>query len=150
MTESREPTADEIKLRDIKAKRDALEAARELRHMPTVQEQIATEERKLATAQKLDELETAHGYKPGVDMDVVESRVGDVIIKRPTMAVYRRFQDSGTNETKDLDNLVRPCVLHPSRAEFDQMVEALPLLLAHCADLAVMLAGYRAKKNQGK
>lgn len=149
MTETREETPEEARLREVRAKIDALNEARERRNMMSVDEQIAIEERRLKEAEALDKLEQEHG-KVGRDIQIVESDVGAVIVKRPTMAVYRRFQDSGTTETKDLENLVRPCVLHPSKAEFDQMIERLPMLLRHAADACVVLAGLRVKNLQAK
>jgi hypothetical protein len=76
--------------------------------------------------------------------------VGAVIVKRPTMNVFRRYQDSGTTETKDWENLVKPCVLYPTRAEFDAMVERVPMLLAHAANTCIHLAGLRAEDIKKK
>ncbi len=149
MSENRQATPDETRLRELREARQKLEDECEARSLPTLEEQIALEERRLKETQALADLEAQHG-KVGKEIDLVPSDVGAVIVKRPTMNVYRRFQDSGTNETKDLENLVRPCILYPSRAEFDNMIERLPMLLTHVADTCVVLAGLRAKQIKSK
>src|ERR1700759_3690440 len=115
-------TEAQQRLRALREQRQRIEDEREARAEPSVAEQIAIEERKLAEAQALEKLEAEHGAV-GKEIELVDSDVGGVIVRRPTMNVFRRFQDSGTNETSDWLNLVRPCVLYPSKAEFDALIE---------------------------
>lgn len=142
-------TPEMQRLRELRMRRQALEDEREARAQPSIEEQIAIEERKVREAEKLAELEQQHG-KVGKEIDIVDSEVGAVIVKRPTMNVFRRYQDSGTTETKDWENLVRPCVLYPSRADFDAMCEKIPMLLAHTANKCIHLAGLRAEDIKKK
>lgn len=144
------PESDEDReLRELTERVDALSQAREARAQPTKAELIALKKRELKEAEELDKFEREVG-KVGKEIDIVQSDVGAVILKRPTMTTYRRFQDSGKVETKDFEQLVRPCVLYPSRAEFDQLVEQRPMLLAHCADACIALAGLRASEIRKK
>lgn len=149
MAENRQETADEQRLRELREQRQKLEDEREARAQPSVAELIAIEERKLLEQQKLAELEAQHG-KLGREIDVVDSPEGAVIVKRPTMNVFRRFQDSGTTESKDFEQLVRPCILYPSRAEWESMCEKVPMLLAQCASACIRLAGLRAEDIRKK
>lgn len=145
-------TADTDEARELKALTDEIDAlndAREQRAKPTVSEQLALKRRELKEAKALDEREREFGAV-GKEIDIVHSDVGAVIVKRPTMTVYRRFQDSGKTETKDYEQLVRPCILYPSRAEFDQLIEQRPMLLVHCADACIALAGLRASEIRKK
>ena len=132
----------------IRAKRAALAEAREARSAPTDAELLATEQRALADDEALDKLEAEYG-KVGRAIQIVRSDVGAVIVKRPHMAVFRRFQDD-PKDTTALEKLVRPCVLHPSKPEFDRMCEELPFLLQQCADAVVVLAGVRTEETRAK
>jgi hypothetical protein len=125
----------------IRAKRQALAEAREARQTPSDAEQLAREQRELADDEALDRLETEHG-RIGSAIEIVRTDVGGVIVRRPHMAVFRRFQDD-PKDTKALEKLVRPCVLHPSKTEFDALCERLPFLLQRAADACCVLAGVR-------
>ena len=120
-------TEDEAQLALLRDKRAALAEAREARQIPSVKEKLAIAQRALAVDEAIDRLEQEHG-KLGKGIQVV--RVDDetdgraVILKRPIMTVYRRYQDSAGNETKDVEKLVRPCVVFPSIAEFDARTSA--------------------------
>jgi hypothetical protein len=142
-------TPDQARLRELREKRQRIEDEREARAQPSVADLIALEERKLREQEKLAELEMQHG-KVGREIDILESPVGAVILKRPTMNVFRRFQDSGTTESKDFEQLVRPCVLYPSRADFETMCEQVPMLLAQSAAMCIRLAGLRAEDIKKK
>lgn len=146
-------TEAQRKLAELRAARAELQEKAEARDTLSTDEQIAIESRALAADQELDKLAAEHG-RVGAKIDIV--RIDDerdgraVILRRPNMTVFRRFQDSGTNESKDLDNLVRPCVLYPSKAEFDMLVTELPFLLKRCADVCCTLAGVRKADIAGK
>lgn len=135
-----------IRLADLAAKRDALQRARDERAKFTPEEQLAIAERALAADEKLDALEQEHG-RVGKAIAIV--RIDDdadgraVIVKRPNMTQFRKFQDSSTNTSKDIDLLVRPCVLWPSLPEYDQLVNELPFLTKRVADAVTTLAGVR-------
>lgn len=133
------------RLAELHERRVALEAKRETRLKLTPEEQVAIAERALAADTRLDELEQEHG-KIGVCIQIVrlddETDGRAVILKRPNMTVFRRYQD-GKNESKDVDNLVRPCVLYPSKAEFDLLVQEKPFLIVRCGNVCSTLAGVR-------
>lgn len=133
------------RLAELQEQRAALDERREARLKLTPDEQVAIAERALAADKALDELEQTHG-KIGVVIQIV--RLDDekdgraVILKRPNMTVFRRYQD-GKNESKDVDNLVRPCVIYPSKAEFDLLVQENPFLIVRCGNVCSTLAGVR-------
>ena len=137
----------ETELKAVRAKRAALEDARTARTEPSIAERLATEKRELAEDEVLDRLAEEHGHK---HIELVRCEYGAVIVKRPHLATYRRFQDAGKSDTKTYDQLVRPCVLYPSKAEFDALLEQQPHLLTRCADAVVRLAGVRTEEVQAK
>lgn len=149
MTTTREETADEKRLREVREQIEARRTAREQRYMPTLEEQLAVEAKRLEAEEKLDELEAQHG-RVGKEIQLIESDNGFVIARRPTMASYRKFQDTKDTDTKDVELLVRPCVLYPSKAEFDRMCEEKPALLGQVAKVCAELAGLRADEAKKK
>jgi len=146
---STEPTDIEAQLAAVLDERDKLARAREARSQPTAAELLAVAQRELAEDRELDRLEAEHG-KVGRVLLMVRSEVGAVIVKRPHMATFRKFQEAKDIGTKELENLVQPCVLYPTRAEFDGMLKELPFLLNRCADAVSTLAGVRKEDIKGK
>lgn len=144
---------DEIKaqLEAIQAKRDAIEEARAQRGKLSLKEQLALEQRRLAEDEKFAELAQEHG-QDRLAMVRPEQRpdIGAVIVRRPHLAVYRRFQESGKADFKTFDGLLRPCILYPSKAEFDRLCEEMPALHNQCCDAVVRLAGHSGKDVESK
>jgi hypothetical protein len=50
----------------------------------------------------------------------------------------------------DVEQFVRPCVVHPELSAFDRLLEELPGVLALCAKVAGMLAGTASNELMGK
>lgn len=149
MSDGNNPDTDyAAELAKIRARRATLAEAREARAAPSIQEQLAAEQRALADDEALDRLETEHG-RVGSVIEIVRTEIGSVIVRRPHMAVFRRFQDD-KQDTTALEKLVRPCVLHPSKTEFDRMCEELPFILQKCADACCRLAGVRVEESRTK
>lgn len=135
------------KLAEIRARRAALAEARDKRAQPTPAEQLAIEQRELATDEALEAAEIEHGRD---SVECVRTDAGNVIVKRPHLATFRRFQDAGKSDAKTLDLLVRPCLVYPDKATFDQLCERLPFMLNLCADAVARLAGVRMEQQQAK
>lgn len=149
MTTTREPTEAEQKLAETRKAIEAKREARAQRYLPTLEEQQALEDKRLAVEDKLDELEAKHG-RVGKEIELIEIDDEFVIVRRPTMAAYRRFQDTKDPETKDIEILVRPCVLYPERSQFDRMCEEKPALLGRVANVCGSLAGLRSEEAKKK
>lgn len=137
-TETDTVITPEQQLEHIRRRRKELEQARAKRAEPTVAELLAVEERELHADEAFEKAQLELGHKR---VEIVRSEAGSVVIKRPMLAVYRRYQDEGEANHKTLRKLVEPCVVHPSLAEFDQMLEQLPHLLNRVADAVARLAG---------
>lgn len=141
------------RLAEIQAKREQLAAAREQRAEISPEEQLAIAERDLRDDEALDKFEREVG-RIGTEIQIVRSSVGAVIVKRPHMATYRKWQASLTRDSDDPGadeiNLVRPNVLHPSKEEFDRLIERQPFLLSRCTSAVCELAGVRKKEIEKK
>lgn len=138
-------------LEAIQAKREAMQDAARERAKPTLKEQIAIEQRRLAEDEKFEELAQTHG-RERISMVRPEQRpdISAVIVRRPHLAVYRRFQESGKADQKTFDGLLKPCILYPSKAEFDALCESMPALFDLCCNEVVVLAGHRGKDVEAK
>lgn len=77
---------------------------------------------------------------------------GVIIVRSPTAAAFRRFQDAGEGglKTPACTALVRPFVVHPDHATYDAMLDAEPALLLRVTEAVCYLAGARAEKVSGK
>lgn len=137
-------------LKALRAKRAALADAQTKRATPTIEQQIADEQKALAEDEAIDRFESQIGPQ-GTHIAVLRTEVGLVIVRRPHRAVFQRFQDKGQIKTADLEQLVKPSLLYPEdKAQFDAMVDQLPALLGRCANACATLAGVRTEELQGK
>lgn len=137
----------ERKLAEVRARRAALAEAAEQRLQPTPEERLAIEQRELAEDEALDAAAREHGARAVM---IVRSDVGAVIVKRPHLATFRRFQETKNPKCEDLEKLVRPCLVYPSRDRFDLIIAELPFMLNRCADAVSTLAGVRRKDIEEK
>jgi hypothetical protein len=133
-------TTTDTQLAELRAKRAALADAREARAILTPDQEIEKEKRALEQDDALDKAETEHGAKR---VRLVRGDSGAVILKRPHMVTFRKFQDRGTTDSEALEALIKPCILWPTKAEFDALMQEEPALLQRCANAVCALAGVR-------
>jgi hypothetical protein len=135
-------------LKQLRAKRAALAAARDARELQrTADEQIADERQGLIDDEAIEVAEREYG-PVGKKILVVKTDMGAIIIKRSPHAAYKRFLDVGADDVGkvkqgEVERLVRPLVVHPPLATFDQIVSEMPLTMVRCSDAVAILAGYR-------
>jgi len=125
----------------LREERNRLESDGELLRKVVEAEQAAIDEAALLEAER------EHGARK---IATCETDLGLIILKRSHPLMFKRFQDNAEIKTKDLEILVRPCVIHPDRTRFDSICEELPATLTRCADRVATLAGIRAKEVSGK
>jgi hypothetical protein len=118
------------KLADIRAKREAMARARELRAEQSADEQeLETESRALADDEAIERLEGEHG-PVGKKLTVVRTRLGAVIFKKPTNAAWRKHLDEqlklGHADTTATEKLVRQCRVYPDVAAFEEILDEYP------------------------
>lgn len=137
-------TSAAAQLQALREQRAALAAAREAR---TAEAEAARElevaQRELRDEIALNDAIEKHG-EVGTHLAVLQTSSGLVIIKRSSAMKFRRFQDKGDATTEDVLALVRPCVVWPSPAELDVMLEDLPATLTRIASAVIELAGQRS------
>src|SRR5690606_3881381 len=109
----------------IRAEREELDAAAEAERL---REQVERERRELEQERAIAAAEAKHG-KLGAAIGAVKTRLGVVIMRRPHVAAFRKFQELAQPTMADVEQFVRPHVLEPNRDEFDRMSDELPGLL---------------------
>lgn len=142
--------ATHSEISELRAKREVIARAREERSLANeLADKLATEKRALADEEAIDAAERDLG-PIGKRIEVVRTDFGAVIVKRAHPAIFKRFIDRGKSNTKDLEELVRPCLVYPALSEFEGYVEQQPMILLRAANGVSSLAGVRAEELAGK
>lgn len=140
----------DTKVAELRAKRAELQAARERGEAERAEARaVAAEEQALLDEQALGEAIDKHG-DVGVSLATVQTPMGLIIIKRATAIRFQRFQDKGNATTEDVRQLVSPCVVHPSPAQFSVILEELPATLIRLASQVIALAGQESEATAKK
>lgn len=150
--------ADELKALDEEA--EALEAEAESIEKETTKT-FARERRelrlhaarvKVADAKLCAQAESELGRR-GVDWDIVPHRDGGIIVKRPSDAHFRRWQDDGLKTTSTaLENLSKHAIWEKclSWKDYCARVKAEPMTILRTASVLNRLAGARAEEFESK
>ena len=140
--EEKELAALQVKANQARAKREAAEAKREhAEAMAALNAQIAADEQAEKDAELIEKYEIELG-PIGRNFDIVRSvNFGSVIVARPHMVSFRKFQETGKYDWATLQKLVSPCLKHPTKTEFDTILNDEPALLLRCANTISTLAG---------
>lgn len=143
-------TTPEQQLAEVRAKRAKLAAEREARAAATaVEDELARESMALANEEAMAKAEAEHGPL-GKRIRALDTDLGVVILKRPDHRHFKRFQDAGQVTTLELEKLVGPCIVHPSRERWDEMLTEQPALLMRAGNVVAELAGVRMQETAGK
>jgi hypothetical protein len=133
----------------LEAEHAALEERRRAREASSAtKDRLAELQREVQTAKLLEQFE-AEGER-GVDFDLVETVAGPIVVKRPHPATFKKFRDGGKYSSAAIEDFVRPCVAHPSKAELGPILERFPGVVDELADVAFALARGRSKRVAGK
>lgn len=146
MTSDLQPSPE---LAALRARRAELETERAALETPTDDEQLETERRAVADAEAINKAIQEHG-RVGVNIEVVDSTIGKVIVKRCSAMRYKKFQDIGDFSSEKCEQLVRPNILYPTITAFDAMVEQQPMIATRCANALSRMAGVRKEDVEKK
>jgi hypothetical protein len=144
------PTETEKRLAEVRARRAQAQADRDVASRDAI---AAAELAREELAEK-DDLAIAAAVEKFGELDVmirgVKTACGIVIVKRPVAHHFRRFQELPKTKSSDLEQLVRPCLVHPGIADFERYCDEQPATLLRVADSVATLAGVRASEVAGK
>lgn len=146
-----ETTAD--KIARLTTEKAARQSAREAKAAPTPEQELAQLERDCVDEKALDEAIATHGPL-GKMLGTVATDLGLVVVKRPGMVAFRKFQDKtserGSATTQETEALIRTCVVYPALERLDVVLAELPGSLTRIADCACELAVGKARGTAGK
>jgi hypothetical protein len=137
----------EERLAAVRAQRAALAEAAAGRLLPSTEEQLANEERCLKEDEAFDAFSKEHGARA---VALIRTEVGAVILRRPHIAAFRKFQDAGGLTSDTAEELVKASLLYPSKPELDKMLRQLPGILTGLASQCVELSGFRNQELKAK
>jgi hypothetical protein len=121
----------------------------------------AKEERDAARAAKREEAELAvleleAKYEKelgprGVDFEIVDTVEGPIVVKLGEAVLHTRFQSKGDKYTDaDVFDYVDPCVVHPSKEKFREMIGRKPVFAVRCASALATLFGAKSDEDNSK
>jgi hypothetical protein len=111
--------------------------------------EVEAEERALRDEQAIEKAIAEHGELGG-KINTYPTTLGVVILKKPHHVLFRRFQDQGEFNNLECEKLVRTCLVHPDKSEFDRYLTEQPGILVPLANLACALAGVKVGAAAGK
>lgn len=131
----------EERMAELRAKKDAIDAAREVARKVRAVEEMELEVRfdgELGSRGTMFEL-----------VDSGDLDEGFIVVKLGPEVLWKRFTSSKTTN-EDVHELVRPCVVHPSPAKYDEIVARRPALGVRAANALATLFGVKSETNAGK
>lgn len=141
-----DPKAELARLRDRRA---AAETRRAELETPSLADELEAARREVADAEAVNAAITEHG-KPGVKIEIVDTTLGKVIVKRCSAMRYKKFQDIGDFSAEKCEQLVRPNVVYPTLSVFDAMADEQPMIVFRCANALSRMAGTRKEDVEKK
>jgi hypothetical protein len=134
-----------MKSDDVKAK---LAEARKAKEERQKAREGDAEARELAILELEEKLEAEHGAR-GVMFEIVDTVEGPIAVKLGEAVLHTRFQQSKMTDA-ELDEYVRPCVVHPSKEKYLEIVGRRPAIALRCASALATLFGVKADVDSGK
>lgn len=135
------------RLEALRAERAALKATIKARTTPTLDEQLAAEERGLAGEKAFDEAQRKYGAK---QVQLVTTSEGSIVIRRPHWVAFRKFQDQKELTYESAEELVKGCLIYPAHSAFDRLLEQQPGVMTKLASVCVELAGFKLDDVKAK
>lgn len=129
-------------LAEARAKREAKQANAER------EDERARLKQELADEPVIEKAIDEHGAI-GDGIAVLHTRLGVVIVRRPRQAVWRAFSDKDVRGST-VHTLVQQCLVHPTKAELDTILNAYPAALEMLGGKVAELATVRERDSAGK
>jgi hypothetical protein len=149
MTDPTNPTDQAYldQLDEIRARRAALADAAAKRQEPTDAELLERERKALADDEAYEAAQREFGARA---VRIVRTDEGAVVVRRPHIAAFRKFQDNGEFTSDVTEEFVRASLVYPSKPELEKILRLQPAALTRIASVCVELAGFRASELKAK
>lgn len=148
MSEPESKTPDVDPAAKIKAELAAFRSQREAKTAPVrAASEVERLRLELADEIALAKAEDEHG---ATNVRGVRTASGVVIVKRANHLVFKRYIDRAKFGTKEQEELIAPCLVHPDPDAFDRYVALEPWKLQAVAGAIGVLAGFSQDDLAGK
>lgn len=140
---------DDKAQREARAKR--LEELQKRQAEREKKRELEADEKELERAELVDKFETELG-PIGREFQIVDATAlgeGFIVVKLGTEVGWKKFQNSKVTEV-DVRNFVLPCVAHPEKEKYDEIVTRRPALANRCANALATLHGAKLNDEAGK
>lgn len=138
---------------ELEALRAQLAAARAPREQTQASKEreaeIARLKQELADEPAIAAAVETHGAI-GQAIGVLHTPSGVVIVKKPRQASWRRFSDSGAIKGSDVHTLLQACLVHPTKADLDRILDAHPAAVETLGGIITGLAAAGTKEAAEK
>lgn len=128
--------------------KERLAAAREAKEKKDAARAEAAAARELEALDLESKLEGELGPR-GEHFEIVETVEGPIAVKLGEGILHTRFQASKVTDT-DIHDYVFPCVVHPSKEKYLEIVGRRPGIALRCANALATLYGAKAQAEAGK
>lgn len=128
--------------------KDRLASARAAKEAKEAAAKAAADVRELETLELEAKLEDMFGPR-GQAFELVETLEGPIAVKLGEGILHTRFQASKMDDAA-IDEYVRPCVAHPTKEKYLEMVGRRPGLALRCASALATLYGAKDARDSGK
>ncbi len=130
---------------DVKEKLVAARAAKDAREKSKAE---------AAQARELESLELEEKYDKelgprGAFFEIVDTIEGPIVLKLGEAVLHTRFSESKVTAA-DIHEYVYPCVVHPTKEKYLEIVGRRPALALRCANALATLYGAKANADAGK
>ncbi|HSC86376.1 MAG TPA: hypothetical protein VLC09_03870 [Polyangiaceae bacterium] len=140
-----------------KARKKAAETERQaIEERESKRRQAEELEREAANTEALARAEAELGTL-NVHFGIVETHMGNIILRKPNHLKFRQFQDANQFSSTQCDNFVRKgadggktCVFYPEGEKLDLLFEELPATIIVCANKLSELARGATKEAEAK
>ena len=129
------------RLLELRAKKEAIDAAKEIERKAREMEELELEVR----------FDAELGSR-GSQFEIIntgELGEGCIVVKLGEEVLWKRFQNSKMN-AEDIAALVRPCVVYPTLSKYDEITSRRSFLANRCANALATLYGVKIEANAGK
>lgn len=133
-----------LELRALRAKRAELVRQRE-ESEANIDQTLEDETRALRDEEAINKAVEEYGAL-GRKIEVVETDLGIVIVKRCPAMRWKKFTDADKWDNEAFRGLVTPLVVYPDSSGFDEMLDEQPATLQRVAQAVARMAGVRMQE----
>lgn len=129
--------------------KERLAAARAAKEAKTKADSEAADVRELEMLDLEAKLEKEHGPR-GKFFEILDTVEGPIAVKLGEAVLHTRFQGAKDLNENAIHDYVFPCVVHPAKEKYLEIIGRRPGIALRCASALATLFGVKANDDAGK